>query len=192
LTANGHSTIDNIWITKKCRMNAETRLNRYSTLAHLLTTYYSLLLIVFTVANNSPDQYFPKISLCLSIAILCLSLVMHGFKFGERALMHRQCYLSLNEILSSSSTDVEKISKYTSIIDGYPNHSHIDYVSLIVINNFSSIKKLKNSEGEIHCSKSLISLFAFRWIGLIFFIILSVSLPLLYFLNNLPHNNAST
>lgn len=192
MTATDYAATDNIWITKKCRMNAETRLNRYSTLAHLLTTYYSLLLIVFTVVNNNPDQYFTKISLCLSIAILCLSLVMHGFKFGERALMHRQCYLSLNDILSSSSTDEEKISKYTSIIDGYPNHSHIDYVSLIVINKFSSIKKLKNSEGEIHCTKSLIALFAIRWIGLICFITFSVSLPIWYFLNNLMHTNAST
>lgn len=192
MTANGHSSTDNIWITKKCRMNAETRLNRYSTLAHLLTTYYSLLLIVFTVINENPDQYFTKISLCLSIAILCLSLVMHGFKFGERALMHRQCYLSLNDILSSSSTNEEKISKYTSIIDGYPNHSHIDYVSLIVLNEFSSTKKLKNSEGEIHCTKSLIGLFVIRWIALISFIIFSVSLPIFYFLATHLHTNAST
>ena len=173
-------------------MNAETRLNRYSTLAHLLTTYYSLLLIVFTVVNENPDQYFTKISLCLSIAILCLSLVMHGFKFGERALMHRQCYLSLNDILSSSSTNEEKISKYTSIIDGYPNHSHIDYVSLIVLNKFSSIKKLKNSEGEIHCTTSLIALFIIRWIALISFIIFSVSLPIIYFIATYILTNAST
>ena len=139
---------DNVWTTYKCRMNAERRYQSYNLLSHLLTSYYSLLLIVFSIFSSQfpfSAQASQAIGVALSVAAFSLSLILYGFHFSETAIQHRECYLKLQALLWSA--DAENIGKnYAEILQAYPNHSPRDYVALIFEGSMFGHSPLKRPE----------------------------------------------
>ncbi len=126
---------DKIWITYKCRMLAEQRYRHYNPLSHLLTCYYSLLLIILSIFSGqivSNPQIVQGVGITFSVVVFALSLVLYGFHFGETADKHRECYLRLQSLYNSNPDAVNLAVKYDEIISVYPNHSPRDYRDLIV------------------------------------------------------------
>ncbi|MFZ2469318.1 MAG: SLATT domain-containing protein [Parvibaculum sedimenti] len=125
---------DKIWTTYKCRMNAERRYRSYNLLSHLLTSYYSLLLIFLSIFSDqilSNHQLAQGLGIALSVAVFSLSLVLYGFHFSETADKHRECYLKLQGLYDGGNPP-ELAAKYDEIKHQYPNHSPRDYRDLIV------------------------------------------------------------
>lgn len=176
---------DRIWLTKKCRMESENRLNRYDTISKLLITYYSLFIIILSLSdiiNCSENFNFSIIS--YSILILILSLIVSSMRFKERALSYKQCYIKLNELLHEATQIEEKsqneedvFKKYNEILNLTENHSEIDYYKVKYYD--------KSIEKYLSLSKKEFTKLLFHWIKMLFFFIVLILSPfiILYFDN---------
>ena len=125
---------DKIWVTYKTRILAEQRYRVYGTATHVLNTYFSLHLILYSIFADRFEalvQYFDKILLCLSVVIFASSLAVYAFRFFEKANEFRSCYLALQELLDEHVGYDELISRYHQILKHYPNHAESDYDDLI-------------------------------------------------------------
>ena len=85
MSAKNEQLLDNIWVTSKTRMIAEERYRSYSLAAHIFTSYYSLLLIIFSIFSSDISGFtaeFDKIILTLAVLVFSLSLILGGFHFS--------------------------------------------------------------------------------------------------------------
>ncbi|MEO9470567.1 SLATT domain-containing protein [Parasphingorhabdus sp.] len=117
-------------------------------MAHLVLSYYSASLIVFSVfaiASRNTTQDF--IIFMMSVAIFAASVIIYGFDFSKKAGLFRSCYLELDKLHNREIGDKEKYRIYGEILDKYPNHSDGDYVSM-VIGSERVGRTLTNSAGE--------------------------------------------
>jgi len=126
------------WLTAHTRIQSESRYRTYETTSYLLTAYYALWLIVFSVLqrNSIIDiPHFGELSIVLSVIILVLTIILYGFKFGHKADAFRSCYLRLQELYNkyNNSTKHQDIAEeYSDILLHYPNHSDSDFYAFIV------------------------------------------------------------
>jgi len=157
---------DNIWLTSKTRMHAERRFKKYNLISHMLLSYYALLLITLSIFSDTIATSIPisKINLALSAAIFGASLVVHGFKFGETAQLHRECYLRLQRLISLEDDEQKLNEKYHEIIVGYPNHSARDFDDLIFERVFIKKEPLHNAEGAIQMTSWMLVDKGLRWL----------------------------
>ena len=134
MSAKNEQLLDNIWVTSKTRMIAEERYRSYSLAAHIFTSYYSLLLIIFSIFSSDISGFtaeFDKIILTLAVLVFSLSLILGGFHFSETADKHRECYLKLQTILHYTSQ--QNIGEsYVHILKEYPTHLPMDHEYLTV------------------------------------------------------------
>jgi len=121
---------NNIWLTYKARIYAEKRYKSYNNSAHLYTALISFSLIAASLlfGQTTSNTLVNSILVSGSVLILAISLITFGFHFGETAVMHRECYLSLQEIYNDENMELsDKKDRYISILKSYPNHSDIDF-----------------------------------------------------------------
>ncbi|ADE85020.1 SLATT domain-containing protein [Rhodobacter capsulatus] len=127
------SLADKIWLTSHCRMNAERRNRRYEIWATIELSSVSVGIIGLTTFRDRLGAFpVDEYTLILSIMTLVISTLIAGAKFGERAATFRECYLQLERLNASKQDLQEKTSEYNAILASYPNHSDIDYTSLII------------------------------------------------------------
>lgn len=122
------------WITSKSRMYAEKRLRLYDWVAHLLLSWLSLSVIAWSVVRSSVENgaLIDLYSAILSVFVFAFSVIVFGFKFGEGAAQHRECYLRLQKLLDSGVSSDEFTQQYHEILAGYGNHGSWDYESLVL------------------------------------------------------------
>jgi hypothetical protein len=126
------SVNDKIWLTARTRIQSEARLLRFERLSHVVLSYYSALMIAYSVLSiDSNDINKQYIQIIMSIAVFSASLISYGFKFGEQAREFRECYLSLNELYGNAITDQKKSERYADILSRYPNHVDHDFYTMI-------------------------------------------------------------
>ncbi len=141
---------DNIWITRKSRINASERLNSNDFWSQLLIAYYSICLIILTIIDmESESSNFTILSLVLSILILTTSIFVVSMNYKERSLILKTSYVKMAKLYSSvknrenknnhNYTDLE--NQYNTIIEITENHSTYDYMELL-----NSIKNNDNYE----------------------------------------------
>ncbi|WP_018689177.1 SLATT domain-containing protein [Ahrensia kielensis] len=136
-----------IWWTSKIRMQSEKRLRSYDRLAHISVALVSVLLIGLTLYNDtfSDNLHRDEHLITLSVLITVLSLVLLNFKFGEKAVLHRECYLKLQAIADSNIETPLLVSKYHEILASYPNHASSDRTSLIIYTTLFGSGKLTDT-----------------------------------------------
>lgn len=173
---------DKIWLTKKCRMEAENRFNRYDFCSKNLITYYSAFILILSLYDfvDAKVEYTFSI-VASSLIILILSLIVTSMRFKERALSYKQCYIKLNELqeeavkAESENNSLDDIfRKYNDVLNLTENHSEYDYFKV----------KYYHKSREEYLSLSGKELFKLivRWV-IMFLITLSfVLLPLVIFL----------
>ena len=130
----GEKMSDNIWFTSKARMEAEKRFKMYDVVSHLILVWYSILLLFLTTFSTSFEPNVLAIDIgdlttFLSACVLVFSVIIWGFKFGEKAALHRDCYLELEALLSRNHPNQQK--KYAEIMKRFPNHSPFDFNSVL-------------------------------------------------------------
>ena len=138
-----------VWITRKCRVIAATRLERTNLYWQVLIYYYSLVLLAFsvwTVLPNKSNLYTSFISVISSIVIFSSSLFLNSFNFRDKAQMFKLCYIKLDKINCKLDLlkDHENINSelaiefealhtaYLEVLSNTDNHSEYDYFRLLL------------------------------------------------------------
>lgn len=134
-------------------MNAESRLRSYALFAHLIIFWYSLLLVLLSAFQTVLQSRWgveiaSAAGIFLSVFVFALSLLLYGFRLEEKANLHRDCYLKLQSLYSSSECVLDKNSKYLEILSQYPNHSERDY-KRVIIEHWLRGDKIYNSSGPL-------------------------------------------
>ena len=126
---------DNVWKTRKARINMSERLKHYDFYSQVLIIYYSLLLIIvtiFDINNTNIDVSIP--TLIFSIIILVMSVFVYAMSFGKRSVEIQKTYTSMQRILSkikklSNTSRVE--DEYYELLETSENHNTCDYLKVL-------------------------------------------------------------
>lgn len=138
---------DKIWKTSKSRMNAESRFRGYDNVSHIFLVLLSIAVIASSIFLKGESS--ESISMLLSVFVLSTSIVVFGFRFGETAVKHRECYLRLQSLLDQTPEKEKLIRSYHAILLGYPNHLPIDYERVLIDSASADETKITNWEGEV-------------------------------------------
>ena len=150
-TTDDISKIKNrIWITAKSRIYSEKRFRRYDVASHLLLVLLSLTVITITLldASHSSQEQIDTYTIIFSVFILVASIVVFGFRFGETAALHRECYLRLQQLYDSREKADEVERCYHEILAAYPNHTDFDYDCLVLGRTFGQDGGMSKPDGS--------------------------------------------
>lgn len=157
--------INKVWITRKCRINAEARLERCDFLVGLLILYYSLIILflsVWSLIEQLGNHRLGLIAVIASIGLFGAQLFLSSRNFKLRSFQMKDCYIKLDEIymqlqllriLSSEQTVENQLtqiqSRYNNILNAVENHTDYDFLNISENLNWSQKVKL-------YCHKILI------------------------------------
>lgn len=123
----------NIWITRKCRINASERLLKTAEFIERLNVWYSIVVIILSLISVvTQDDQLSLISLICSIALTVSLFYANAKGFRDRSLALKQNYIELqlllDELMCTSDTDViTNISrKYADLLKNSENHLQAD------------------------------------------------------------------
>lgn len=139
--------VDNVWKTRKARINASERLIYVSKFVRILNVYYSCFLIVLSLVDIKSDKIdLTILSLGLSI-ILSLSLFfIDSQQFMERANSLKNNYIEMQRILLhiSDKNLKEMKDKYLDLLSQCENHTNADYYKALFQSKCNKNEKLCN------------------------------------------------
>lgn len=125
---------DNIWWTRKARIQTEKRLLSNARHAQLLLLWYSFVSVggsVYYLQFNSQSEYSNVAWVVFSVLVLCVSGFISGLSYKERAAIVKDSYESLNSLYRKAkqkNADAESINnEYEQILSLCENHADIDY-----------------------------------------------------------------
>lgn len=141
---------NNIWITKKSRINTVERLIDMNYWSQFLLMYYTIAVLGFSMwdfSNKAPDGV-TLLTLISSIALFGISIFISLQNYRERALKLKYCHISLEglfneleilhiELNTISEEEVKRIfnsihSRYLNFLMEHENHKEVDYYRLIL------------------------------------------------------------
>lgn len=140
-----------IWLTSRSRMNSEKRFRRYEVTSHLLLSWLSLSVIAWAVVRGSvPSTAALDIyTAILSVVVFAFSVIIFGFKFGEIAGQHRECYLRLQKLHDGQVKDEEELFRqYHEVLGAYGNHSEWDFEALVLSRTLYSNREVWGRDGK--------------------------------------------
>ncbi len=120
---------DNIWWTRKARIQTEKRLLSNSFHSQVILLWYSFFSVAVSVYYlKNPQNGIEAISwVVYSVLVLCISGFINGLSFKERANLIKECYESLNSIMHQASkpnADLANLSTtYESKLNACENHT---------------------------------------------------------------------
>ncbi|MUU12178.1 MAG: SLATT domain-containing protein [Oscillibacter sp.] len=125
----------NIWITRKCRINASERLLKSAKFVEFLNVYYSIFVITLSLLSliQHNDQ-FSFASIVLSIALTISIVYANTTGLRDRSTVLKQNYIDLQVLLDQlfyiEATETEKVltvsDKYAELLKLSENHLSID------------------------------------------------------------------
>ena len=129
----------NIWITRKCRINASERLLKSAKFVEFLNVYYSIFVITLSLLSliEHNDQ-FSFASIVLSIALTISIVYANTTGLRDRSTALKQNYIDLQVLLDQlfyiKATETEKVltvsDKYAELLKLSENHLSIDLYRL--------------------------------------------------------------
>ncbi len=129
----------NIWITRKCRINASERLLKSAKFVEFLNVYYSIFVITLSLFSliEHNDQ-FSFASIVLSIALTISIVYANATGLRDRSAALKQNYIDLQGLLDQlfyiEATETERVltisAKYTELLKLSENHLSIDLYRL--------------------------------------------------------------
>lgn len=129
----------NIWITRKCRINASERLLSHAKYIEFLNVYYSIFVIILSLFSlTEQDDMLSMISLVCSISLTISIIYANAAGYRERSLALKQNYIELQLLLDQLSLTAEcdtkavmHIShKYAELLKASENHIPVDMYRL--------------------------------------------------------------
>lgn len=129
----------NIWITRKCRINASERLLRSAKFVEFLNVYYSIFVITLSLLSliEHNDQ-FSLASIVISIALTISIVYANTTGLRDRSAALKQNYIDLQILLDQlfyiKADETEKVlaisDKYAELLKLSENHLSIDLYRL--------------------------------------------------------------
>lgn len=145
----------NIWITRKCRINASERLLKSAKFVEFLNVYYSIFAITLSLLSliEKNDQ-FSFASIVLSIALTISIVYANTTGLRDRSLALKNNYIDLQQLLDKLSfiedTETEKIlaisCKYAELLKSTENHLNIDLYNVKISSSSDDNFKMKGKE----------------------------------------------
>jgi hypothetical protein len=171
-----------IWQTKKSRMNAEARLNRFGFFSSFMVAYYSSTFLCFQLApkffeNIENLSQVEWVATTCSILVLVFSILLSSQGFKEKALRMKQSYhqLSIAETELENNNVSQAQEMYHSALKEFDNHWTVDFWKIFIF------KKLYPDEGKLHFYYRHILTFAY-YVGSFLAIFCFSLFPILVFL----------
>lgn len=148
---------DNVWWTRKSRIQAEKRLLSNAFQSQLLLLWYSFFGVAVSIYylkfdSSSVQSDLAGISwIVYSVLLLSISGFIAGLSFKERASLIKESYETLNTFYHKSkevNADIDKIStEYEQIMGLCENHTDYDYYSALCLEHVTSNKEVDTSTG---------------------------------------------
>jgi hypothetical protein len=148
---------DNVWWTRKARIQAEKRLLSNAFQSQVLLLWYSFSGVASAVyylkAGGASDT--PEISgiawVVFSVLVLCISGFINGLSFKERAGLIKECYETLNGLYQKSKAQSPDVcllgTEYDQILGVCENHSDRDYYLALCIEHVTKPGKADKETG---------------------------------------------
>lgn len=147
-------TNNRIWVTKKTRMESETRLKRNQIVSNIIINYYTFAVLAFSIWSLVLDpksdiaKYVTLMTVISSVGLFGVTLLISSLGYRERALQFKESYLKLDSLesefkhLSRSAYQLNKEEvierfhilekKYFDILSLSDNHDPIDTKKLLI------------------------------------------------------------
>ena len=148
---------DNVWWTRKARIQAEKRLLSNAFQSQLLLLWYSFSSVVSAVYHlkktgvSSTSEISGIAWVVFSVLVLCISGFINGLSFKERAGLIKECYETLNGLYQKSKSqnpDVFELgAEYDQILGVCENHSDRDYYLALCIEHVTKAGKVDKNTG---------------------------------------------
>lgn len=144
----------NIWITRKCRINASERLLSCAKYIELLNVYYSIFVIILSLISlTNHDNLLSMVSLVCSISLTISIIYANSVSYRDRSSVLKQNYIELQLLLDQLSCikgdDVESVmnisAKYAELLKVSENHMPIDLYRQKISSDGSLSKAEKRS-----------------------------------------------
>lgn len=132
---------DQVWWTRKARINAEKRLLENQKKIDYLLLWYSLSAVFVSIWQiyspaDSNQPFSSMIFTCFSVFILALSLLNGNCKFSGRAAQFKDNYIALQrlyyKIKESNSLENQNHQEYEKLLNVSENHEEIDYLRSLI------------------------------------------------------------
>jgi hypothetical protein len=124
---------DNVWWTRKARIQTERRLLSNAFQSQVLLLWYSFSSVAAAIyylkfdGNNSNSELCGIAWVIFSVLSLCIAGFVNGLSSKERAGLIKDCYETLNGIYHKSKSedaDIEKLNNdYYQILKVCENHT---------------------------------------------------------------------
>lgn len=161
---------NNIWITRKCRINAAERLQGNENFFRFISIWYSIATTTCALINLFwlHDSVLDVATLIFSIATTDFFLYLDAKNYKDRYLSFKDNYISLNVLLAKikrckidgiKAQDFTDISKeYNELLAKVENHKQKDLIKLMVDEKLENAPTIaKRQIGEYYCEKVLVA-----------------------------------
>ncbi|WP_238690819.1 SLATT domain-containing protein [Vibrio cholerae] len=151
---------DNIWWTRKARIQTEKRLLSNSFHSQVILLWYSFFSVAVSVYYlKNPQNGIEAISwVVYSVLVLCISGFINGLSFKERANLIKECYESLNSIMHQASkpnADLANLSTtYESKLNACENHTDKDFAIALCQEYWASTSTVRQVSKDFHSDTS--------------------------------------
>ncbi|KLN98053.1 SLATT domain-containing protein [Moellerella wisconsensis] len=151
---------DNIWWTRKARIQTEKRLLSNAFHSQVILLWYSFFSVAVSVYYlNNPQNGIEAISwVVYSVLVLCISGFINGLSFKERANLIKECYESLNSIMhqaSKQNSDLDTLSTaYESKLNACENHTDKDFAIALCQEYWASTSSVRQVSKDFHSDTS--------------------------------------
>jgi len=147
---------DNIWWTRKARIQTEKRLLSNAFQSQLILLWYSFFSVAVSIYYlKNPQNGNEAISwIVYSVLVLCISGFINGLSFKERASLVKECYESLNSLIHESSSpnpDIAKLAAtYESKLNACENHTDKDFAIALCQEYWASTESVRQLSKTFH------------------------------------------
>lgn len=167
---------NNIWWTRKARIQSEKRLLSAAFHAQLILFWYSFLTVSAAILHLyiAPDSELSQtIWLIFSILVLAMSGFLNGFSFKERALLFKENYEFLNLLYQTLKNDSSNPSVFKDVSTEYKralnlseNHTDQDFFNALCFEHLTHQSPYDEENGlDKHPTRFIWLLF---WFGRVF------------------------
>jgi len=165
---------NSIWITSHSRMVGESRYRTYDTASSFLLSWLSLSVLAWAVVHSSQPSspFLDTYTALLSVFVFAFSIITFGFRFGETAVLYRECYLRLEKLIACEKDEVKLVCQYHEILGAYGNHSNSDFETLVIQRTLLTGRELRGGDNKkIDWTTAMLVKYALRngafWLGVL-------------------------
>jgi hypothetical protein len=138
-----------VWVTRKCRMEAEARMNSNHIFSQFLVNYYTFVVLSFSIwtlvlKDDAESKTVALLTVISSVGLFGVSLFISSIGFREKAMLYKDSYINLGRLETElknllRSSDDHSIIKtefysfeksYNDILAKTDNHSNIENLTI--------------------------------------------------------------